>query len=141
MTALLAVALSLVANEIFAVSPWCAAKLVRWAASRRYADPDRAKIRAEEWTALVDRQPGNLVKLATAAGFVGSAVAHTALNAIERRLIRVVEASRREHAQVPPAHEGPDLPVLMLRGDPDQAILAVDGSHRVEAIRRLHDEL
>jgi RNA polymerase sigma factor (sigma-70 family) len=61
---------SLIAGEITSVSPWCAKKLARWAALRRYADnPERAEIRAEELAALVEIRPGNLLKLMTALGF------------------------------------------------------------------------
>ncbi len=65
---------ALLANEVCEFSPWCARKLVRWSAFRRYADPGRAEMRAEELAALINNRPGNLPKLITAIGFVGAAV-------------------------------------------------------------------
>ena len=48
---LLGIVAGLLANELCEFSPWCARKLVRWSAFRRYADPGRAEMRAEELTA------------------------------------------------------------------------------------------
>jgi mycothiol system anti-sigma-R factor len=73
-----------VANELCEFSPWCAGKLVRWSAFRRYADPERAEIRAEELTALINERPGNLFKLFTAVGFAGTAFIISARRAIAR---------------------------------------------------------
>jgi hypothetical protein len=73
---LLSILTSLAAAEITAINPWCAKKLVRWSARRRYADNQaRAKIRAEELEAFIDARPGNLLKLMTAAAFAAAAVA------------------------------------------------------------------
>jgi hypothetical protein len=60
-------------NEICDVSPWLAIRLVRWSARRRYANPTRAQVRAEELAALINDRPGKLFKLITAAMFAGSA--------------------------------------------------------------------
>lgn len=61
---------SLGAGEVTSVSPWCAKRLARWSAFRRYAEnPQRAQVRAEELGALVEARPGNLLKLFTALGF------------------------------------------------------------------------
>jgi mycothiol system anti-sigma-R factor len=81
---LLGIATGLLANEFCAFSPWCAGKLVRWSAFRRYADRDRAEMRAEELTALVNDRPGNLFKVITAACFATSAVIVSARRAIAR---------------------------------------------------------
>lgn len=76
---LIGILTSLAAAEITAVNPWCAKKLVRWSARRRYADNQaRAKIRAEELEAFIDARPGNLLKLMTALGFAAAAVADMA---------------------------------------------------------------
>jgi len=71
---LISVILGLLVNECCDISPWCARKLVEWSAYRRYADPDRAAVRAEEWAALIDARPGKLLKLLSALGFAGSAI-------------------------------------------------------------------
>jgi Ribbon-helix-helix protein, copG family len=71
----------LLANELCEFSPWCARRLVRWSAFRRYADPGRAEMRAEELAALINDRPGNLFKLITAIGFAGAAVIGSARRA------------------------------------------------------------
>ncbi len=71
-------------NELCDFSPWCARKLVRWSAFRRYANPDRAEMRAEELAAVIDARPGNLLKLITAAGFAAAAVVLSARRAVAR---------------------------------------------------------
>jgi hypothetical protein len=71
---LLGILSGLLANEFCEFSPWCARKLVRWSAFRRYADPARAKERAEELAAVINDRPGNLLKLITAVSFAASAV-------------------------------------------------------------------
>ena len=70
----LGIVAGLIANELCEFSPWCARKLVRWSAFRRYTDPGRAKMRAEELTRLIDDRPGNLFKLVTAVCFAVEAV-------------------------------------------------------------------
>ena len=71
---LIGIVAGLLANELCEFSPWCARKLVRWSAFRRYTDPDRAEMRAEELTAVINDRPGNLFKLITAVGFAAGAV-------------------------------------------------------------------
>jgi mycothiol system anti-sigma-R factor len=71
---LVSIACGIAANEFCEFGPWCARKLVRWSAFRRYPNPERAEIRAEELTALIDDRPGNLFKLFTAVSFAGAAV-------------------------------------------------------------------
>ena len=71
---LLGIVAGLLANELCEFSPWCARKLVRWSAFRRYTDPGRAKMRAEELTAVINERPGNLFKLITAVSFAAAAV-------------------------------------------------------------------
>lgn len=64
----------LLVNELCDVAPWCACKLARWSAFRRYADdPIRAATRAEELARVIGDRPGNLFKLITALGFAASA--------------------------------------------------------------------
>jgi hypothetical protein len=72
---LIGIILGLLVNECCEVSPWLARNLVRWSARRRYANPRRAEIRAEELVGLIDARPGKLFKLVTALGFVITATA------------------------------------------------------------------
>jgi diguanylate cyclase (GGDEF)-like protein len=81
---LLGIVTGLVANELFEFSPWCARKLVRWAAFRRYTDRGRAEMRAEEWTAVINDRPGKLFKLITAVGFAAAAVIASGRRAVGR---------------------------------------------------------
>jgi mycothiol system anti-sigma-R factor len=81
---LLGIVSGLLANEFCEFSPWCARELVRWSAFRRYANPGRAEMRAEELTALINERPGNLFKLFTAAGFAGAAVIVSVRRAVAR---------------------------------------------------------
>jgi mycothiol system anti-sigma-R factor len=80
----LGIVCAVVANELCEFSPWCACKLARWSAFRRYADQERAELRAEELTALINDRPGNLFKLFTAVGFAGTAIISSARRAIAR---------------------------------------------------------
>jgi hypothetical protein len=85
LTWVLTIVVGLLINELCDVSPWCARKLVRWSAFRRYADQDRAKIRAEELTALINERPGKLFKLITASCFAVSAVIISSRRAVARQ--------------------------------------------------------
>lgn len=69
------IVVGLVVNECCDVSPWLARRLVRWSARRRYRNPRRAEVRAEELVGLIDLRPGKLFKLITALGFVVTATA------------------------------------------------------------------
>ena len=84
-------------NELCDFSPWCARKLVRWSAFRRYADPGRAEMRAEELAAVINARPGNLLKLITAAGFAAAAVVLSARRAVARES-EAVDVRRRPEA-------------------------------------------
>jgi hypothetical protein len=57
---LLGIVAGLLTNELCDFSPWCARKIVRWSAFRRYADPGRAEMRADELAAVINDRPGNL---------------------------------------------------------------------------------
>jgi mycothiol system anti-sigma-R factor len=81
---LLSIVCGIAANELCEFGPWSARKLVRWSAFRRYANPERAEIRAEELTALINDRPGNLFKLLTAVSFAGAAVLLSARRAVTR---------------------------------------------------------
>jgi hypothetical protein len=70
-----AVGTGLAVNECCDVAPWCARRLARWSAFRRYASSTRASARAEELAAVIDDRPGNLLKLLTAFGFGAAAAA------------------------------------------------------------------
>jgi mycothiol system anti-sigma-R factor len=95
--ALLAVVTGLIANECFQLAPWCARKLARWSAFQKYTDHDRAVARAEEWAAVVNERPGNLLKLFTACGFACGAV----LAESQRKLAR---EERQALTAVAPGH-------------------------------------
>lgn len=95
---LLATAVGLAANEIYAVSPWCADKLARWSASRRYADPERAVVRAEELAALIGTRPGNLLKLVTAIRFAGAALSVSGKRLSARIMVRALGCLRTRRA-------------------------------------------
>ena len=84
-TILISVALGLLVNECCDVSPWCADKLVRWSACRRYTDPARAAERAEELAAVIETRPGKLLKLFTALGFACSVILTVCQRELDRR--------------------------------------------------------
>lgn len=84
----------LLVNEFCEISPWCAHRLVRWAAFRRYADRGRAEMRAEEWLALINDRPGKLFKLITALSFAGAAAVDSG-----RRVIARSGRSRMSHQE------------------------------------------
>jgi putative flippase GtrA len=82
---LLGIVAGLLANELCDFAPWCVRKLVRWSAFRRYTDPGRAKMRAEELAALINDRPGNLFKLITAVCFAVAAVIVCCRRAVSSR--------------------------------------------------------
>ena len=94
----------LLANELCEFSPWCARKLVRWSAFRRYVDPGRAEMRAEELTAVINARPGNLFKLITAVGFAANAVIVSSRRAVARE----PNASLCSNPALPASPRGPD---------------------------------
>ena len=64
--------------------PWCgwvAARLLPLASRLRYGDTDRGAVRLEEWSGDLDRTPGQLTKLAYAAGLL---IAGTAASARQK---------------------------------------------------------
>ncbi|MET7334349.1 hypothetical protein [Nonomuraea sp. NPDC005650] len=71
---ILGVLLGLIVNEACDVSPWLARKLVKKAPYLQYRDRERAAMRAEELTAVVNERPGKLLKLATAVAFAAGAL-------------------------------------------------------------------
>lgn len=93
----LGIVAGLLVNELCEFSPWCARKLVRWSALRRYTDPGRAEMRAEELTGLINDRPGNLLKLTTAVGFAAAAV----IVAGRRALTREPDAGTRSDPALP----------------------------------------
>ena len=111
------VILGLLVNECSDVCPWCARKLVEWSAHRRYTDPDRAAVRAEELAAVIEGRPGKLLKLFSALGFAGSAFLVACMRELARR--RSARMSRRSPdagATVPLRHR---LLLLPFRSLPD----------------------
>ena len=119
---LLGIVTGLLANELFEFSPWCARKLVRWSAFRRYTDPDRAEMRAEELTALINDRPGKLFKLITAVCFAADAV---------------IVCSRRAVAREPGAGRRSNPALLALSSQLARKAVSVPADTSVaEAIRR-----
>ncbi|GAA1895668.1 hypothetical protein [Actinomadura bangladeshensis] len=71
----LAVAAGVLATECTDIAPWCAVRLARWAACRRYAgDPERAALRAAELESVLAMRPTRILKLTTALAFAADAV-------------------------------------------------------------------
>ena len=129
-------------NELCDFSPWCARKLARWSAFRKYADPDRAEIRAEELAAVINARPGNLLKLITAALFAAAAVALSARRAVARES-EAVTARRQPEAwgrwgelQLRRVVE---LAGMSTRCDFDEqvAVTSADGTQRPDMVVRL----
>lgn len=85
---LLAVIIPLALAE---VGPWCgwlAARLLPWAARLRYGGTERAAVRLEEWSDDLDDIPGQLTKLAYAAGQLAAGSAVSAMRKIKSALQR-----------------------------------------------------
>jgi hypothetical protein len=61
--AVAALAAGLLINEASDISPWIGQRLARCAATLRYGRCQRARTRAEEWSALLNERPGKLLKL------------------------------------------------------------------------------
>ncbi|HZI77106.1 MAG TPA: hypothetical protein VFD73_24345, partial [Gemmatimonadales bacterium] len=78
------VCLALAVNEWCELSPWAAQKIARWSAHLRYADSERAEVRAEELAAVIDGRPGKLFKLITAMCFAAAAIRMWAVRAVIR---------------------------------------------------------
>jgi hypothetical protein len=77
-----ALVVGLLGRLVLRVSPRVGVRLVRWAAGLRYRqNPERAALRAEELTALVDDRPGRLLKLLTGLGFALHALTVAGLRA------------------------------------------------------------
>jgi mycothiol system anti-sigma-R factor len=124
-------------NELCEFSPWCARKLARWSAFRRYADPGRAEMRAEELAAVINARPGNLLKLITAAGFAGAAVIVSA-----RRAVAQESAAAVGSGSAPPvlSHaEALDRVYGYLEGELDEATCAKIRQHLDECGPCLHE--
>lgn len=100
------IVVGLVVNECCDVSPWLARKLVRWSARRRYRNPRRAQVRAEELVGLIDLRPGKLFKLITALGFVVTATAVlVSRHLADRTPGKTKPASKHSEKAPPPAAE------------------------------------
>ncbi|MFI7131943.1 hypothetical protein ACIBQ1_40140 [Nonomuraea sp. NPDC050153] len=94
---ILGVVLGLLVNEMCDISPWLARGLVRWAARVQYGATDRAAIRSEELTALINERPGKLFKLMTALTFaIGAALVRVSgrVSAVRRALPLVLALLR-----------------------------------------------
>lgn len=81
---------ALAVNECCELSPWAALKMARWSAHLRYADSERAEVRAEELAAVIDGRPGKLFKLITATCFAAAAIRAWAVCAVIRAWARAV---------------------------------------------------
>ena len=139
---LLGIVVGLLVNEFCEFSPWGARKLVCWSAFRRYADPRRAGIRAEEWTALINNRPGNLFKLITAACFAATAIFVSARHAAARES-EVATARRRPEAMGRwgelQLRRAAELAEMSARCDFDEQAVAssADGTQRPDMVVRL----
>jgi hypothetical protein len=129
---LLGVVLGLLINECCELSPWMARKLVRWAARRRYANPARAEIRAEELVGLVDVRPGKLFKLVTALGFVVAAATICVTRGVSRWVPKRIKHMARRLTQRPDSLAATTL----FSGAP---VVVMDTSERgIEALHAIH---
>jgi hypothetical protein len=81
---ILSVLLGLAVNESCELSPWAAKKITRWSARLRNDDPERARIRSEEWLAVIEDVPGKLFKFITALCFAADALRAWARRAVAR---------------------------------------------------------
>jgi hypothetical protein len=91
----LGVLAGVLAGECSDLAPWLAVRLVRWAARHRYANAERAAIRAEEHQAVIADRPSELLKLVTALGFAAAAT-----GVMTARRTRRVFATARQGAQL-----------------------------------------
>jgi hypothetical protein len=64
------------AAEFFNVLARVAVKLARRAAYLHYGDTPRAEVRAEEWSAVIEDRPGQVLKLGTALWFIASSACY-----------------------------------------------------------------
>jgi hypothetical protein len=64
------------AAEFFNILARVAAKLARRAAYLHYGDTPRAEVRAEEWSAVIEDRPGQILKLCTALWFIASSACY-----------------------------------------------------------------
>lgn len=85
---LIGILAAIIGGEFSDVTPWLAKRLAGIAARRTYTDKARAEDRAEEWCALIDERPGNLLKLGTGLTFLVGAVAGSTRQAIAREFSR-----------------------------------------------------
>jgi hypothetical protein len=69
-----ALLLSILANDMWALSAPCARRLVVVAARLWARDPEQQQTLSEEWRAYIDDRPGQLLKLCTACAFLVVAV-------------------------------------------------------------------
>jgi predicted amino acid-binding ACT domain protein len=122
---LLGIVTGLLANELCEFGPWCARKLIRWSAFRRYTDPGRAEMRAEELTALINDRPGNLFKLITAVCFAADAI---------------IVCGRRAIAREPDAGRGSDPALPALTWQVAIQVEALDRSGLLSAVTRVLSE-
>ncbi|PRY30249.1 ATP-binding protein [Pseudosporangium ferrugineum] len=107
MSILLSILFGLLVNECCELSPWIARRVVRWAAYRRYRNPVRARIRAEELAGVIDARPGKLFKLMTALAFGAVAAAvWISRNALCRAPKQV---QRLVHKHMPQLSDGPSV--------------------------------
>ncbi|MEV4001933.1 hypothetical protein [Actinomadura sp. NPDC049753] len=91
------IAAGLAVAEISALTPALARMIVRRAARSFYADDaDLAAQRAEEWQALIQARPGNILKLATAAFFGGGAAALAIARTAGRARQALLQKATRE---------------------------------------------
>jgi hypothetical protein len=74
LSALGALLLSILANDMWALSAPCARRLVVLAARLWARDPEQQQTLSEEWRAYIDDRPGQVLKLCTACAFLAVAL-------------------------------------------------------------------
>jgi hypothetical protein len=138
MTAILiSVILGLIVNECSDVCPWCARKLVEWSARRRYTDPGRAGVRAEELAAVIEGRPGKLLKLFSALAFASSALLVAGRRELARRWARRVAHTDILWEAVVRCRPASMLAITML----DAATRYLPGPQREEYFEEVSSEL
>jgi len=130
---LLAVIIPLILAEI---GPWCgwlAARLLPWAARLRYGDTDRAAVRLEEWSGDLNDIPGQLTKLAYAAGQVLAGLAASAHRETKKEVLGDLTGLAVTSSAGQGAITAPERPAL------NDALRGLSDRHREIVLRYAKD--
>jgi hypothetical protein len=123
--AVLAALSALLLNEFSEISPWAGRQLARYAATLRYGRCERARTRAEEWSALLNERPGKLIKLLTGLRFF--------LDSLPRAAWRLM---KRSSATEMPLMVIPDVPHQSLSLRQTAALLTLMAIGRADVTNR-----